>query len=209
MAREPRLSAFFLCRDFLKETDLRSKFNDAEWTYYSKLIQSKPALHTSSVGRLFDAVASLLNICDHNTFEGEAAMQLETVATKVPCLSRYKVEWTQHSFNAESLIKQILMDLDHHVPVERIAFKFHAWLAEVIYSVASRKQIKNIALSGGVFQNALLINLIEERLASGFNMYLHKELSSNDENISLGQLAYFSVMNRKENEHNELEVNYH
>jgi hydrogenase maturation protein HypF len=209
MAREPRLSAFILCRDFLKETSLRNKFSDTEWSYYSKLIQSKPTLHTSSIGRLFDAVASLLNVCDHNTFESEAAMLLETVAMKGKCLSRYKVEWIQNTFNAESLIRQILIDVDHHVPVERIAFKFHAWLADVIYSVASQYKIKNITLSGGVFQNALLIDLIGEKLSSGFSLYLHKELSSNDENISLGQLACVSSVNRRENEHQELSINYH
>ena len=208
MAREPRLSAFFICRDFLKDTSLRNKFTDAEWSYYAKLIQSKPALNTSSVGRLFDAVASILSICEHNTFEGEAAMLLETAANKGKCLSRYKVEWIESTFDAESLIKQILIDIDHHVPVERIAFKFHAWLADVIYSVASLKKVKNIALSGGVFQNALLINLIEEVLPSGINLYLHKELSSNDENISLGQLAYVSVTNQRVQEHSELSINY-
>jgi len=209
MAREPRLSAFILCRDFLKDTSLRNKFNDTEWSYYSKLIQSKPTLHTSSIGRLFDAVASILNVCDHNTFESEAAMRLETVAMKGKCLSRYKIEWTQNTFNAESLIRQVLVDIDHQVPVERIAFKFHAWLADVIYSVASQYKIKNIALSGGVFQNALLIDLIEEKLPSGFSLYLHQELSSNDENISLGQLACISVTGQREQEHHELSVNYH
>jgi hydrogenase maturation protein HypF len=158
---------------------------------------------------LFDAVASILNLCDHNTFEGEAAMLLETEASKGRCLSRYKIDWIHNTFDAESLIRQILIDIDHHVPIERIAFKFHAWLADVIYSVASLKQVKNIALSGGVFQNALLINLIEEKLSSDFNLYLHKELSSNDENISLGQLACVSIMTRREDEHSELSVNYH
>lgn len=208
MAREPRLSAFILCRDFLKETALRNKFNDTEWSYYSKLIQSKPTLHTSSIGRLFDAVASILNVCDHNTFEGEAAMHLEAVAMKGKCLSRYKVDGEQNMFNAESLIRQILVDIDHQVSPERSAFKFHAWLADVIYSVVSKYRVKNIALSGGVFQNALLINLIEERLPSGFVLYLHKELSSNDENISFGQLAGVSVAHRSRHQQYELSVKY-
>ncbi len=209
MAREPRLSAFFVCRDFLKETSLRNKFNDSEWSYYSKLIQSKPELHTSSIGRLFDSVASILNICDHNTFEGEAAMLLETIASKGKCLSRYIIKWEQNALDAESLIKQILIDIDHHVPVARIAFKFHAYLADVIHTVAMRKQVKNIVLSGGVFQNSLLINLIEENLSSDLKLYLHKELSSNDENISLGQLASVAVTSRRKNEHQELSINYH
>lgn len=207
MAREPRLSAFFLCRDFLKETTLRKKFNDTEWSYYSKLIQTKPALYTSSIGRLFDAVASILNICDHNTYEGEAAMLLETLASYGKCLSRYKVDWTANTFDAEGLIKQILTDIDQQVPVERIAFKFHAWLADVIYSVAIRMQVNHIACSGGVFQNALLINLIDEKLNPDIHLYLHKELSSNDENISLGQLACVAVTGSRE-KHREFSTLY-
>jgi hydrogenase maturation protein HypF len=208
MAHEPRLSAFFMCRDLLKETSLRNKFDDSEWSYYSKLIQSKPVLYTSSIGRLFDAVASLLNICDYNTFEGEAAMQLETVASKGTCLSRYKVAWIQNTYDEESLLRQILVDIDHQVPVERIAFKFHAWLVDVIYSVASRKQIKKIALSGGVFQNALLIDLIEEKFTFDFTIYLHKALSPNDEDISLGQLAAVSFDSQREYQQYELSMNY-
>jgi hydrogenase maturation protein HypF len=198
MAREPRLSALFLCRDFLKDTSLKNKFDDAEWGYYLKLIQSKPAIYTSSIGRLFDAVSSILNVCDYNTFEGEAAFLLESLATKGRCLSHYNIEWVQSSFDAESLIKLIIQDLDHQVPVERIAYKFHVWLADVIYEVAMRTQVRHVALSGGVFQNALLIDLIDERMKSDFNVYLNKELSSNDENISLGQLAGISVRRTKE-----------
>ncbi len=198
MALEPRLSALFLCRDFLKDTSLRKKFSDTEWSYYLKLTQTKPILHTSSIGRLFDAVASILNVCDHNTYEGEAAMQLEAKATEGKCLSRYPVTWRKNSFDAESLMKQIIIDLDHQVPIERIAYKFHVWLADVIEEVAVRLRIKNIAISGGVFQNALLIDLIDERLSTDYKTFLNKELSSNDENISFGQLACISVKRKQE-----------
>ncbi len=207
MALEPRLSALILCRDFLKDTSLRSKFSDTEWSYYLKLIQTKPILHTSSIGRLFDAVASMLNVTDYNTYEGEAAMHLEAKATGGKCLSRYHVMWKKNSFDAEALMKQIITDLDHQVPVERIAYKFHVWLADVIHEVAVRMRIKNIALSGGVFQNALLIDLIDERMSADYRIFLNKELSANDENISLGQLAGTSV--RRKQEQRVLAENYY
>jgi hydrogenase maturation protein HypF len=200
MAREPRLSALFLCRDFLKDTTLRNKFSDTEWSYYLKLIQTKPTLYTSSIGRLFDAVAAMLNMCDYNTYEGEAAMLLEAKATAGKCLSRYQVIWKNNIFDAESLMKQIIIDLDHQVPIERIAFKFHGWLADIIFEAGARMRIKNIALSGGVFQNALLINLIDEKMNADHKVFLNKELSANDENISLGQLAYTSVKRKQEQE---------
>jgi hydrogenase maturation protein HypF len=206
MALEPRLSALFICRDFLKDTPLRSKFSDTEWSFYLKLIQSKPQQYTSSIGRLFDAVASILNVTDYNTFEGEAAMHLEAIAKKGKCLSHYHVSWKNNSFDPESLMKQILNDLDHQVPVDRIAYKFHVWLAQVIDEVAGQAQIKNIALSGGVFQNALLVDLIEERRSSEINIYINRALSANDENISLGQLVGSSV--KRKAEEKELAVNY-
>jgi hydrogenase maturation protein HypF len=207
MALEPRLSALVLCRDFLKDTSLRNKFSDTEWSYYLKLIQTKPILHTSSIGRLFDAVAAMLNMADYNTYEGEAAMRLEAKATQGKCLSRYHIMWKKNSFDAEALMKQIITDLDHQVPVERIAYKFHVWLADVIYEVAVRMRIKNIALSGGVFQNALLIDLIEERMSDDYRLFFNKELSANDENISLGQLACTSV--RRKQEQRVLAENYY
>lgn len=198
MALEPRLSALFHCRDFLKDTSLRRKFSDTEWSYYLKLIQTKPTLYTSSMGRLFDAVASILNVCDYNMYEGEAAMQLEAKATGGKCLSRYSVTWRKNSVDTEALMKQIIIDLDHQVPVERIAYKFHVWLADLIIEVAVRTRIKNIVLSGGVFQNALLIDLIDERMSVDHKVFLNKELSANDENISLGQLACISVKRKQE-----------
>jgi hydrogenase maturation protein HypF len=104
-------------------------------------------------------------------------------------------------------MKQIIHDLDHHVPVERIAYKFHGWLADVIYEVASQSKVNHIAMSGGVFQNALLLDLIEECAHHNFTIYLNKELSSNDENISLGQLACVSVKERMMKK--EFAINYH
>jgi hydrogenase maturation protein HypF len=125
-------------------------------------------------------------------------MQLEAKATEGKCLSRYPVTWRKNSFDAESLMKQIIIDLDHQVPIERIAYKFHVWLADVIEEVAVRLRIKNIAFSGGVFQNALLIDLIDERLNTNYRVFFNKELSSNDENISFGQLKCISVKRKQE-----------
>jgi len=189
MAQEPRLAALFMCREFLEETNLRGKFNETEWQYYTRLVQTKPQVSTSSMGRLFDAVASLINLCDYNTFEGEAAMLLEAHARKGKCLSHYKVRWQEGVLDTLFLIRQILTDVDEHVPSEKIAYKFHNYLADVIASYAAEKGCIHVALSGGVFQNALLIDLLEKKIAAGMSVYIHKDLSPNDENISLGQLV--------------------
>jgi hydrogenase maturation protein HypF len=193
MAREPRLSALYMCRDLQEAVLLKDKFTETEWSYYSKLIQSKETRYTSSMGRLFDAVASILNLCDHNTFEGEAAMLLEAAAREGECEDRYQVEWNYHTLETCALLTQIRADMNAGRSVNQIAFKFHAYLAEAIYYYASHHHVKDVALSGGVFQNALLVNLIEHRLHGHYHLHLHKELSPNDENISVGQLTYYHV----------------
>ena len=83
MAKEPRLSALSLCRE-VKDVplDLMQAFTPAELKYYSKYLHQPPRLMTTSMGRLFDGVSALLGLSYHNTFEGEAAMQLEFAARK-------------------------------------------------------------------------------------------------------------------------------
>jgi hydrogenase maturation protein HypF len=193
MAHEPRLSALFMCKDLEEAALLKEKFTEAEWSYYTKLIQSKENRFTSSMGRLFDAVASILNVCNHNTFEGEAAMLLESIAHEGECEERYEVNWNYHTLEITPLLAQIWTDVKAGVKPSRIAFKFHAFLAEAINYYASHHHVKDIALSGGVFQNALLVELIEKRVHGHYHLHRHKELSPNDENISLGQLAYHHI----------------
>jgi hydrogenase maturation protein HypF len=199
MARQPRLSALYLCKEFLPETDLHTHFTDSEWRYYSRLIETKPTLYTSSVGRLFDAVAALLGVCMHNTFEGEASMLLETMAAKGNCYNHYQVHWQGDTIDEKYLIRQIIKDYKHHVSKAEIAFKFHRYLAEVIAEVMYKYEFNQVALSGGVFQNALLVELIWERLHPDNRIYIHQELSPNDENIAVGQLASVAISEKSKN----------
>lgn len=189
MAYDGRLAALFIGypSDCIKQF-LKSKFSDVEWPYYSRLITSPPRLYTSSAGRLFDAVACLTGINTFNSFEGESAMRLETEAMMGVTPIRYVVRWNDNSLDTKNLLNQVLKDLEEGICPERIAFKFHAWLADVIHSVVETKQYGKIAFSGGVFQNALLMDLIRERL-NGKQLFVHRELSPNDETISFGQLA--------------------
>jgi hydrogenase maturation protein HypF len=199
MAQEPRLAALFMCRTFLEETNLRNKFTESEWHYYTKLINTPSTVVTTSMGRLFDAVASLLTLCDYNSYEGEAAMLLEARAVKGKCLSHYAVHWNDaDELDGGYLLKQILTDLGERVPAEKIAYKFHAYLAEAIASVVLNKQFTKVALSGGVFQNTLLTDLVQKKLGSTVVAYVHQELSPNDENISFGQLVCSAKRTQKE-----------
>ncbi|MFN3840800.1 MAG: carbamoyltransferase HypF [Cyclobacteriaceae bacterium] len=190
MASDGRLAALFIGHqsDRVKRF-LKNKFSDVVWQYYSRLITTTPQLFTSSVGRLFDAVACITGINAYNSFEGESAMRLETEARTGVTPIRYVVKWKNTSLNTDHLLNQVVMDMEEGIRPEKIAYKFHAWLADVIHSVVQAKHYKKVALSGGVFQNALLMDLIHENLNEK-QVYVHRELSPNDENIAFGQLAY-------------------
>jgi len=198
MAKEPRLSALFLCGDVTHaEKILKPKFSDQEWNYYSKMIATEPPRYTSSMGRLFDAVASFLGVCDRNTFEGQAALYLETLASSTTTSSRYPVQWNEATLNVKNLIEHILQDISHKKSSTYIAYKFHTYLADVVFDIASKSGMKKIAFSGGVFQNALLVDLLINRFnEQDQQLFFHQELSPNDENISFGQLTFAKVANQ-------------
>lgn len=199
MARQPRLSALYLSKDFLSETDLQTHFTDSEWNYYLKLVNTSAPLHTSSVGRLFDAVAALLGLCTHNTFEGEASMLLEASAAGGRCEEQYQVHWRGDNIDEKFLLEQILADMKLHKRKAEIAYKFHAYLADVISEVMNKYKFYQVALSGGVFQNALLVELIGQKIQPDSRIFIHQQLSPNDENIAVGQLACVATGQEEEN----------
>jgi hydrogenase maturation protein HypF len=141
----------------------------------------------------FHAVASILGLIDFSSYEGQAASLLESVAWKsvknIP--KGYNFSISGGKVNYDNVLIECSFEFKNNVPVEDIAMKFHVSLVEMIEAVAIQNQMHNIAFSGGVFQNALLIRLIKQMLGAEFNLYFHKELSPNDENISFGQVAYY------------------
>lgn len=198
MAREPRLSALAACRNHKSAKHLlKQKFTVEEWKIYTKMLQTHNSLETSSAGRIFDAVASLLGLCDKQSYEGEAALYLETLAAQY---------FHTHGFNMDEVYFE---QMNMHLPVSTtqlfsalssdilrgkdkhfIAAKFHYSLVALVANIAHQTQCNHIAFSGGVFQNILLIDLLIHHLQADFKLYFHKKIPPNDENISLGQFAY-------------------
>ncbi|MEM6316546.1 MAG: carbamoyltransferase HypF [Bacteroidota bacterium] len=206
MPKEPRISALSACwgiggiADFLKE-----KFTKTEWSIYTKLLAKKNPLKTSSVGRLFDAVASLLGILDKQTYEGEAAMQLEQLATSY--FKKNGLHFSSDYFDnqllkgavpTKMLLVGVVNDLKKGVAKDYIAAKFQFSLVQLVSTVANNLKIQQIAFSGGVFQNGLLVDLLQHYLAKEFTLYFHQQLSPNDENISFGQLVCHQIERLKE-----------
>ena len=208
MAKEPRLSALSSCWDIVGvEEILKEKFTKTEWNVYTKILDQRPTLKTSSVGRIFDAVSALLGIVDKQSYEGEAAMQLENLATLyfkkhgIEFSESYPMELVNNNrISTKKLMTNIVIDLQNGKPKDYIAAKFHYSLIGVIQSVANILKVKLIAFSGGVFQNGLLVDLIQYNLKYDYNLYFHDQLSPNDENISFGQLICYQIAQLKKSQ---------
>ncbi|MEZ4830355.1 MAG: Sua5/YciO/YrdC/YwlC family protein [Bacteroidia bacterium] len=188
MAKEPRLSALSLSH-FVPEVEplIRYYFNDAEWSYYKKLVKNNQYTPSSSMGRVFDAVAAILGIAEFNSFEGEAAMRLEALARSRKSSENINVYPTRITHLLQTVFRNMIEGVDK----SHIAASFHLALVNMIRETAETHNITRIAFSGGVFQNAFLTDLIIQHLDATFQLYFHQQLSPNDENIALGQLAYF------------------
>ena len=90
-----------------------------------------------------------------------------------------------------TLMQGIIRDIEKGKPKNYIAAKFHYSLVCLVGIVAKNFKVDKICFSGGVFQNALLVDWIENEFNDTYELYFHKDLSPNDENISFGQMIYF------------------
>ena len=153
---------------------------------------------TSSVGRLFDAVAAIINLVTVSNFEAEAPIRLESCIDESwyrkhsACEERYGYD-IDNCIIVESLIKEVVNDVWKHIPVGVIAAKFHNTIVAIIIELAEKMRavsgIRNVVLSGGVFQNRHLLGKTEEHLtAEKFTVYSHMKVPANDGGICLGQL---------------------
>ena len=146
---------------------------------------------TSSAGRLFDAVASLTGHCQINSYEGEAAIKLESTAISSFSNLSYPFHIRQGSpmiIDWQQTIASILDDFSQDRN-ELIPAKFHNTLAEMMLSVAQLADQSNIVISGGCFQNACLVEKVLQRFqGTGFNVFQHEKIPPNDGGLALGQL---------------------
>lgn len=146
---------------------------------------------SSGAGRLFDAVSSLLGICDVNSYQGEAAIKLEQLSNREET-GRYPID--RHSpLKLNLLMEAMLYDMQRGVAVCDIAARFHNTLAYMLKTavlIASKKyNITDVVLCGGVFQNKILSDLLIRGMEeSGLNVYYPSKLPCNDSALAVGQL---------------------
>ncbi len=150
---------------------------------------------SSGAGRLFDAVSAILGLCDRNTFEGEAAMALESM-TREDVPDQYIVEMKQEKgytvVDYFPAIHGIIRDMGRNIPTDLIATRFHNTIAETIrsmvYRIREQTGITDVALSGGTFQNRYLLNRVSALLAQDeMRVFTNHKVPCNDACISLGQ----------------------
>ncbi|MBN2123976.1 MAG: carbamoyltransferase HypF [Deltaproteobacteria bacterium] len=158
---------------------------------------------TSSMGRLFDSVAAILGICKEIDFEGQAAAELEMLGTDVDCPPEtypYGIseEEGKKIIRLGPLLAGVMEDLASGMPKGVLSAKFHRSIAELIArtceTLSRETGLDRVALSGGVFQNRLLLGRsVEELEKRGLRVLLHREIPCNDGGISLGQavIAHF------------------
>jgi hydrogenase maturation protein HypF len=147
------------------------------------------------MGRLFDAVSSLLSIRDEVHYEGQAAIEMEMMAdhgVKEEYPFQNHKDEVPMVIDSTELIRGVVRDLTDGLPASKISGKFHRTISRMIVetceTIRSKKKLNEVVLSGGVFQNLFLLSLVTEELKrSGFDVYTHHLVPPNDGGISLGQ----------------------
>ena len=154
-------------------------------------------VQTSSLGRVFDAVAAILRLGSYNHFDAQLPMALESVAADVEDCYEYDIPFSPGQpcrFDPGLAIKGIVADVQDRVDTCVISAKFHNTIAAALLEMAKRAKesakLNTVALSGGVFCNRYLINCLIKLLEKNdFKVLFNRQVPSNDGGISLGQAA--------------------
>jgi hydrogenase maturation protein HypF len=155
---------------------------------------------TSSCGRLFDAVSSLLDICTETTYEGQAAVELMEQADPDLPFHPYAYDILDDIIMPEKTIAMIVNDLLSGTPKANIAARFHHTIAAMVVSTLkfsrNKTQCSKVVLSGGVFQNEKLLAMVLDLLKeNSFEVYIHRKVPTNDGGIALGQAMVACAQN--------------
>jgi hydrogenase maturation protein HypF len=170
---------------------LKNQFTKNELTLLKNILaKNLNCPLTSSVGRLFDGISSILGICHQVSFEGQAAIALEFATLETKTDEFYDFNLTQNKIiQWQPMLRAILADLNHNIPINFISAKFHNTLVEIIVAIAKLVGEKKVILTGGCFQNLYLIEKATTRLKiENFVPYWHHQIPSNDGGIAVGQI---------------------
>ncbi len=216
--REPRRTALaLLCEVFgedawaMEDLPTIAAFSQAERRILRAMLErGVNSPRTSSVGRLFDAAASIAGLRHHVRFEGQAAMALEFAREGTETDEAYPLAFVDArrpesgdaaavaglidaplwTIDPAPLVRALVANVRAHAPVGTISARFHNGLAEAAVEIARRSAFQRVVLSGGCFQNRYLLERTITRLrAEGFRPVWHQRFPPNDGGIALGQVA--------------------
>jgi len=167
----------------------------------SMLARKLNCIDTSSCGRLFDAVSSIVGLRHEVTFEGQAAIELE-MAADARIERTYPFALTGETplqLDVRPMIEEIVRDVSRRAPVSEIAATFHNTVAAAIVAVCGKiresENLTRVCLSGGTFQNIFLLQRALAGLrAGGFEVFLHAQVPPNDGGIALGQAVIANAL---------------
>ncbi|GIM27742.1 carbamoyltransferase [Clostridium polyendosporum] len=211
-AKEPwRMALSYIYHVYGDEFDINMVHDVSERDIKNIIMMLKHNMNcpeTSSMGRLFDAVSALLAFKRKITFEGEAAIELEILADlNDERLYSYGIDTVNGVYivNTDLIIRDIIKDMKNQVSTNIIAKRFHntvvAFSIEICRLIRNKYNISSVVLSGGVFQNEILLKgLYKVLMKEGFEVYTHGEIPCNDGGIAVGQLmiANYKYKNREE-----------
>ena len=200
--KEPRRAALGLLWELMgdslfKQMDLAPvmAFNEYERTLLQQALSKQiNTPRCSSIGRLFDGIASLLGLCQVSSFEGQAAQRLEQSIGTTTTNEHYPLAWVQtdslNRFDWGVMLHSIIDDLSQAIPKPLIACKFHNTLVEMVVHITRIAGLNKVVLSGGSFQNRYLTESIITRLSAlDIEVYWQQKVPSNDGGLALGQLV--------------------
>jgi len=173
------------------------KFSSNELEIIKSMLDKKiNSPKTSSVGRLFDAVSSLIGISHKSNYEGQSAMKLEFIVDKNES-GKYPfkiIEKDKLIIDWQEMIESIIENKKRGIDISKISTKFHNSLAEILLQISNIVGEEKIVLSGGCFQNLYLteitVNLLE---SNNYKVYIHQRIPPNDGGIALGQIAAANI----------------
>lgn len=169
----------------------------------SMLSRRLNTVETSSCGRLFDAVAALIGLASEVTFEGQAAIALEVIATRSDQRYEFDIENGEPAIiDFRAMIAAIVRDISKGIAAAEISSRFHNTLSFAIVEICTRIReltgLNRVCLSGGSFQNAYLLHRTVQNLRThGFGVFLHSVVPANDGGIALGQAVITNALLRR------------
>ncbi|MBO0782543.1 MAG: carbamoyltransferase HypF, partial [Ktedonobacteraceae bacterium] len=209
--RQPwRMAAVYLAQTFGKaflELDIPfvRQLDHSRWNTLAQMVaRGINSPQTSSLGRLFDAVAALIDLRNEVIYEGQAAIALEVLACQASeeaARQCYPFE-INGQMDVTPMLRAMVSDIQQDVPPSHIARRFHHSIAELLATacllVREQTGLQTVVLSGGVFQNRLLLERLVWRLQQmAFHVYLNRRVPPNDGGLSFGQLAVANARLRK------------